>query len=200
MLPPHCHCCRPHCHCCCVCCCHHCHPQRQVGADKGIQIANFLCPGNYAVSGSIEGCEAVERLGKDPAFKARMTVRGRQLRAARGAAGHQQPLAATLLTHPRHLNTFVDTATTTLHQVRLAVAGAFHTQYMAPAAEKLQEALNNTAIVCPRIPVISNVDAAPHSDPAVIKAILAKQVGGWVVLACVACVCWWRVCLKRVTR
>lgn len=46
----------------------------QVGADKPIKIANFLCPGNYAVSGSIEGCEAVERLGKDPAFKARMTV------------------------------------------------------------------------------------------------------------------------------
>jgi [acyl-carrier-protein] S-malonyltransferase len=28
----------------------------------------------------------------------------------------------------------------------------------------------------PRIPVISNVDAMPHSDPAVIKALLAKQV------------------------
>jgi hypothetical protein len=51
----------------------------QVGADKAIKIANFLCPGNYAVSGSIEGCEAVERLGKDPAFKARMTVRMRTL-------------------------------------------------------------------------------------------------------------------------
>lgn len=61
-------------------------------------------------------------------------------------------------------------------QVRLAVAGAFHTKYMAPAAEKLQEALNNTTIVTPRIPVISNVDAQPHSDPAAIKAILAKQV------------------------
>lgn len=28
----------------------------------------------------------------------------------------------------------------------------------------------------PRIPVVSNVDAAPHSDPAVIKDILKKQV------------------------
>lgn len=28
----------------------------------------------------------------------------------------------------------------------------------------------------PRIPVVSNVDAQPHSDPATIKAILAKQV------------------------
>ena len=28
----------------------------------------------------------------------------------------------------------------------------------------------------PRIPVISNVDAKPHSDPAVIKSILTQQV------------------------
>lgn len=104
----------------------------EVGAEKGVRIANFLCNGNYAVSGGIEGCEAVERLAKS--FKARMTV-------------------------------------------RLAVAGAFHTDYMAPAVERLQAALADTNIVTPRIPVISNVDAAPHSDPAVIKAILARQVG-----------------------
>lgn len=103
----------------------------EVGEDKAIRIANYLCPGNYAVSGSIEGCEAVEKLGKS--FKARMTV-------------------------------------------RLAVAGAFHTSYMAPAAAELQEALAATAIVAPRIPVISNVDAQPHSDPAVIKQILAQQL------------------------
>ena len=60
--------------------------------------------------------------------------------------------------------------------VRLAVAGAFHTSYMAPAAEKLQEALASTSIVAPEIPVISNVDAMPHSDPEVIKSILTQQV------------------------
>lgn len=103
----------------------------EVGADKGVRIANYLCNGNYAVSGGIEGCEAVEKLAKS--FKARMTV-------------------------------------------RLAVAGAFHTAYMQPAVEKLQEALASTAIVAPRIPVISNVDALPHSDPETIKAILARQV------------------------
>jgi [acyl-carrier-protein] S-malonyltransferase len=75
-------------------------------------------------------------------------------------------------------------------QARLAVAGAFHTQYMAPAAEKLQEALNNTNIVTPRIPVISNVDAQPHSDPATIKAILVKQVGGLASpLSSQKCIC-----------
>jgi [acyl-carrier-protein] S-malonyltransferase len=34
-----------------------------------VRIANYLCPGNYAVSGSKEGCDAVERLHKS--FKAR---------------------------------------------------------------------------------------------------------------------------------
>lgn len=34
-----------------------------------MKIANYLCPGNYAVSGSKEGCDAVERLGKS--YKAR---------------------------------------------------------------------------------------------------------------------------------
>lgn len=104
---------------------------KEVGPNEGVQVANYLCNGNYAVSGGIPGCEAVERLAKG--FKARMTV-------------------------------------------RLAVAGAFHTSYMQPAVEKLTEALANTTLVEPRIPVVSNVDAMPHADPAVIKAILAKQV------------------------
>ncbi|GAA0178732.1 hypothetical protein LIER_29876 [Lithospermum erythrorhizon] len=41
-------------------------------ADK-VQIANFLCTGNYAVSGGLKGIEAVEAKAKS--FKARMTVR-----------------------------------------------------------------------------------------------------------------------------
>lgn len=40
---------------------------------EGVRIANFLCTGNYAVSGSVAACEAVEKLAKG--FKARMTVR-----------------------------------------------------------------------------------------------------------------------------
>lgn len=64
--------------------------------------------------------------------------------------------------------------------VKLAVAGAFHTEYMAPAVDKLKEALGNTTMTAPRIPVISNVDAQPHSDPDTIKDILARQVCIWV--------------------
>ena len=60
--------------------------------------------------------------------------------------------------------------------VRLAVAGAFHTDFMAPAVDSLKEVLDDIKIKKPRIPVISNVDAKPHSDPAAIKALLAETV------------------------
>ncbi|KAK3276042.1 hypothetical protein CYMTET_15857, partial [Cymbomonas tetramitiformis] len=90
------------------------------------------CPGNYAVSGGVAGCDKLEEIAK-PEFKARMTV-------------------------------------------RLAVAGAFHTDYMSPAVDKLKEVLASTELSKPRIPVVSNVDAEPHSDPDTIKEILAKQV------------------------
>merc|ERR1711871_550969 len=60
--------------------------------------------------------------------------------------------------------------------VRLAVAGAFHTDFMAPAVEKLGAVLDEIEISKPRIPVVSNVDAKPHADPAVIRKILTAQV------------------------
>jgi len=60
--------------------------------------------------------------------------------------------------------------------VKLNVAGAFHTDFMASAVPSLKKALDEVEIKKPRIPVISNVDAKPHSDPAVIKKILATQV------------------------
>ncbi len=60
--------------------------------------------------------------------------------------------------------------------VRLAVAGAFHTQYMDSAVSTLSQVLSGTEIVKPRIPVFSNVDAKAHSDPEVIKKILSMQV------------------------
>ena len=64
--------------------------------------------------------------------------------------------------------------------VPLEVAGAFHTVLMEPAVAKLAEALSATDIRRPRIPVVSNVDARPHDDPAEIRALLARQVIGVV--------------------
>jgi [acyl-carrier-protein] S-malonyltransferase len=60
--------------------------------------------------------------------------------------------------------------------VRLAVAGAFHTDIMKPADEALARALETVAIRSPRIPVWSNVDARPHTDPSEIRQLLIRQV------------------------
>jgi [acyl-carrier-protein] S-malonyltransferase len=95
-----------------------------------LEIANLLCPGNIAVSGSREACTEVERLA--------------------GEAGARA--------------------------VRLAVAGAFHTSLMKPADEALAAALASVAIRPPRVPVWSNVDAQPHTDPAEIRQLLVRQV------------------------
>jgi len=101
-------------------------------SGEQVQIANYLCNGNYAVSGSSKACDAVNEIAK-PDFGARMTV-------------------------------------------KLAVAGAFHTSFMAPAVSALEDVLSTIELSKPRIPVISNVDAKTHSDPAVIKKLLATQV------------------------
>ncbi len=60
--------------------------------------------------------------------------------------------------------------------IRLAVAGAFHTDIMKPADQNLAAALETTNLQTPRIPVGSNVDAKPHTAPAEIRGLLVKQV------------------------
>ncbi|MFM9059588.1 MAG: ACP S-malonyltransferase [Planctomycetaceae bacterium] len=64
--------------------------------------------------------------------------------------------------------------------VPLEVAGAFHTVLMQPAVERLAAALAGIDLRAPRLPVVSNVDARPHSDPAEIRGLLARQVVGVV--------------------
>src|SRR5262249_43096586 len=60
--------------------------------------------------------------------------------------------------------------------IRLAVAGAFHTDIMKPADEQLAAALGEVEIKPARIPVWSNVDAMPHTDPEEIRSLLTRQV------------------------
>ena len=60
--------------------------------------------------------------------------------------------------------------------IPLAVAGAFHTPLMQPAADRLSQALAEVEFRAPRIPVIANVDASPHSDPGDFKDLLLKQL------------------------
>jgi len=58
----------------------------------------------------------------------------------------------------------------------LAVAGAFHTQLMRPADEKLGEALAETPLRETRIPVLSNVDGQPHGTADEIRRKLVGQL------------------------
>ncbi len=60
--------------------------------------------------------------------------------------------------------------------VPLTVAGAFHTPIMKPADEALAQVLGDIEIHPPRVPVWSNVDARPHSEPGEIRALLVRQV------------------------
>ena len=60
--------------------------------------------------------------------------------------------------------------------IALAVAGAFHTPLMKPADETLAKALEAVDLKPPRVPVWSNVDARPHTDPAEIRQLLVRQV------------------------
>jgi len=60
--------------------------------------------------------------------------------------------------------------------VRLAVAGAFHTELMKPADQVLASALADASLQPSRIPVWSNVDAQPHANPEEFRQLLISQV------------------------
>lgn len=60
--------------------------------------------------------------------------------------------------------------------VRLAVAGAFHTEIMRPADQQLAQALQQVPMRSARIPVYSNVDAQPHTQPDEFRQLLVRQL------------------------
>ena len=62
----------------------------------------------------------------------------------------------------------------------LQVGGAFHSPLMAPAKEKLSEAINKTTFSSPNCPVYQNINAHAVSDPMIIKENLIAQLTGAV--------------------
>ena len=104
---------------------------REAAEGDVLQIANLLCPGNIAVSGTKAACQRLSQQAE--------------------AAG-------------------------AMKVVPLAVAGAFHTPIMEPDVARLATALAGVQLDSPRIPVISNVDARPHHDPAEIRDLLPRQI------------------------
>jgi [acyl-carrier-protein] S-malonyltransferase len=51
-----------------------------------------------------------------------------------------------------------------------------HCALMRPAAEKMQQVLADTPIAAPAIPVVHNVDVAPHADIEEIRSALVRQL------------------------
>lgn len=60
--------------------------------------------------------------------------------------------------------------------IPLPVAGAYHSPLMASAQPKLQAELAKVTLSTPSVPVISNVNAEPHTTPDQISARLVEQV------------------------
>jgi [acyl-carrier-protein] S-malonyltransferase len=104
---------------------------KQAANGEILQVANLLCPGNIAVSGTKAACDRAAAMAPEA-----------------GA----------------------------MRAVPLTVAGAFHTSIMQPAVERLAKKLADAPLRKPRIPVISNVDAAPHDDLSELRDLLVKQV------------------------
>jgi len=64
--------------------------------------------------------------------------------------------------------------------VKLQVSAPFHCALMQPAADEMAAALAETEIAAPALPLISNVSAAPVTDPEDIRAGLVQQVTAMV--------------------
>ena len=62
----------------------------------------------------------------------------------------------------------------------LPVSAPFHCALMAPAADKMAEALGTVKMAAPRVPIVANVIAEAVIDPDAIKDLLIKQVTGQV--------------------
>jgi [acyl-carrier-protein] S-malonyltransferase len=60
--------------------------------------------------------------------------------------------------------------------IRLAVAGAFHTDIMRPAVEELQRALEHAQLSDARVPLVANVDAQLHDRASEFAGLLPRQI------------------------
>lgn len=60
--------------------------------------------------------------------------------------------------------------------IPLEVSAPFHCRLMAPAAEKLAAELSRVRFAAPRVPVVTNVEAAPNARAERIPELLQRQV------------------------
>ncbi|HEX4172269.1 MAG TPA: ACP S-malonyltransferase, partial [Acetobacteraceae bacterium] len=72
----------------------------------------------------------------------------------------------------------------------LPVSAPFHSALMAPAADAMAEALEQTPPQAPIVPLVANVSAGKATDPAEIRDLLIRQVTAMVR---------WRECVNAMT-
>ena len=58
----------------------------------------------------------------------------------------------------------------------VAVGGAFHTPFMAPARNRLRKALREATFHQPEVTVVANVDALPHQTAEDWQSLLSAQL------------------------
>lgn len=103
---------------------------RALAGEYIVVAANYNCPGQIVISGSIEGVEAA-------------SVKMKEL------GGRVFPLK---------------------------VGGAFHSPFMEPAKEELENAIQKALFKEPLCPIYQNVNAQPVKNPDVIKSNLIAQL------------------------
>ncbi len=102
-----------------------------INKEAVLVAANFNCPGQVVISGSVKGIDiAIDK------FK--------ELGARRA--------------------------------LKLQVSGAFHSPFMAPAQQELQEAIDKAEFKEPICPVYQNATAKPSTNPEEIKKNLINQL------------------------
>ena len=62
----------------------------------------------------------------------------------------------------------------------LPVSAPFHSEMMAPAAERMREALAAASLADPEVPLVANVTAAPVTEADEVERLLVEQVTGRV--------------------
>ena len=64
--------------------------------------------------------------------------------------------------------------------VELKVSGAFHSPFMAEAATKFEQLLEEANFTDGKVPVLSNVDPTPSTSATILKERLSQQMTGSV--------------------
>lgn len=144
------------------------HRAVELAATRGRAMAQAAAAAPGAMAAIVGPVSAVEQVVSE------WTPRGLTVANRNGAgqvvlAGPSARVQALLVAPPAGVRT-----------VRLAVAGAFHTEVMGPAVATVRAAVARLAPAEPNWPVLSCLDGSPRQDGRELLSLLPQQVVGCV--------------------